>query len=41
MLTAIVYGLTPDEQWNARYNPGAPTHGTGWAPVLGVDRSRC
>jgi hypothetical protein len=22
MLTAIVYGLTPDEKWDARHNPG-------------------
>ena len=23
MLTAIVYGLTPDDKWAARHNPGA------------------
>ena len=35
-LCAIVYGLTPDERWDARHNPGAPMHATGWGPVLGV-----
>ncbi len=36
MLTAIVYGLTPDDKWAARYNPGQVPQATGWAPVLGV-----
>ncbi len=36
MLTAIVYGLSPDEKWSARYNPDAPARSTGWVPVLGV-----
>lgn len=36
MLHAIVYGLTPDEKWDARHNPGAPVHATRWGPVLGV-----
>ncbi len=36
MLAAIVYGLTPDEKWDARHNPGAPVHATRWGPVLGV-----
>ena len=36
MLCAIVYGLTPDEKWDARHNPGQPTHATRWAPVLGA-----
>ena len=36
MLTAIVYGLTPDEKWDARHNPGQPPQATGWTPVLGV-----
>jgi hypothetical protein len=36
MLTAIVYGLSSDEKWAARYNPDAPPRPTGWAPVLGV-----
>lgn len=36
LLTAIVYGLTPDERWDQRHNPGqAPRH-TRWGPVLGV-----
>jgi hypothetical protein len=36
MLCAIVYGLTPDERWDARHNPGQPVHPTRWAPVLGA-----
>jgi hypothetical protein len=36
MLTAIVYGLTPDEKWAARHNPGQLPQPTGWTPVLGV-----
>jgi hypothetical protein len=36
MLMAIVYGLTPDDKWAARYNPQVPPRPTGWAPVLGV-----
>ncbi len=36
MLTAIVYGLTPDEKWAERHNPGQPARATGWLPVLGV-----
>ena len=35
-LCAIVYGLTPDERWDARHNAGGPMHPTGWGPVLGV-----
>ena len=33
--TAIVYGLTPDARWAARF-PGAAVQRTGWGPVLGV-----
>lgn len=36
MLCAIVYGLTPDEKWDARHNPGQPVHPTAWGPVLAV-----
>ena len=36
MLAAIVYGLTPDEKWQARHNPGQPVQDTRWGPVLGV-----
>jgi hypothetical protein len=36
MLVAIVYGLTADEKWDARFNPGQPVHATRWAPVFGV-----
>jgi len=36
MLHAMVYGLTPDETWDARHNPGRPVRRTGWAPIFGV-----
>ena len=36
MLHAIVYGLTPDERWDARHNPGLEPRRTGWGPVLAV-----
>jgi hypothetical protein len=36
MLTAIVYGLTPDEAWNQRFNPSGPQHRSGWAVIIGV-----
>ncbi|WIT10562.1 hypothetical protein PFX98_16800 [Paucibacter sediminis] len=36
MLTGIVYGLTPDEKWDAHRNPGQPPRRTGWAPIIGV-----
>ena len=36
MLTAILYGLTPDERWAERHNPGLPVRATGWGPVIGV-----
>ena len=36
MLAAIVYGLTPDERWDARHNPGSAVHDTRWAPIFGV-----
>ncbi len=35
-LSAIVYGLTPDERWDARHNPGQHGPGSGWGAVLGV-----
>ncbi|TAK93735.1 MAG: hypothetical protein EPO09_11655 [Aquabacterium sp.] len=41
MLQAILYGLTPDEKWHARFNPQlaaspdmAPS--SGWPAVIGV-----
>lgn len=34
MLHAIVYGLTSDEKWAARY--AQPLQATGWGPVLAV-----
>ncbi|WP_428418024.1 hypothetical protein [Methylibium sp.] len=36
MLAAIVYGLTPDERWNARYNAGVASRPSGWLAVFGV-----
>lgn len=36
MLTAIVYALTPDEKWNARYNPVGRSSRSGWAVVIGA-----
>ena len=36
MLHAIVYGLTPDDQWNARFNDGSPSPPSGWPAVAGV-----
>jgi hypothetical protein len=37
MLSAIRYGLTPDEQWNARFDsaPGTTSDAT-WVTILGV-----
>ncbi len=34
MLAGIVIALTPDEKWDARYNPEQTARPTGWAPVL-------
>jgi TM2 domain-containing membrane protein YozV len=36
MLAAIVYGLMPDEKWNARFNPQGKTHQAGWGVVIAV-----
>jgi hypothetical protein len=36
MLRAIVIGLTPDEQWNRRFNSGARPHQSNWFTVIGV-----
>lgn len=39
-MNAIVYGLTPAEKWNARFNPqadvSAPAGRTRWATIIGV-----
>ena len=39
-LTAIVYGLKTREDWNARFNPGAPADaaagGTRWATIFAI-----
>jgi TM2 domain len=37
LLCAIVYGLTPDERWDARHNAGnVGTPASGWGAVIGV-----
>jgi hypothetical protein len=37
MLSAIVHGLTNDERWRERYNPGeAEPEASGWAVVIAV-----
>jgi hypothetical protein len=36
MLSAIVYGLTSDERWAQRHDPGHPAQATRWGPVLGA-----
>ena len=34
MFSAIFIALTPDEKWDARFNPAGPPSATGWGPVL-------
>jgi hypothetical protein len=36
MLHAIVYGLTADERWDTRHNPGQTGQPTRWGPILAV-----
>lgn len=36
MLQAIVYGLTPDDKWDQRYNAGRPGTPSGWPAVIAV-----
>jgi hypothetical protein len=36
LLGGIIYGLTPDERWNTRFNAGRPASTSGWAAVIGV-----
>ena len=36
LLSGIVYGLMPDERWNARFNPGRAAESSGWGAVIGV-----
>ncbi len=36
MLTAILYGLMPDEKWNARYNPGGSARSMPLLDVIGA-----
>ncbi len=36
MLAAIIYGLTPDERWSARFAADGAVQHTGWGPVIGV-----
>ncbi len=37
MLAALICGLTPDEKWHARFNPGRDDPpASGWTAILGV-----
>jgi hypothetical protein len=36
MLSAILYGLTPDERWDERFNAEGDTSRSGWGAVIGV-----
>lgn len=36
MFAAIVYGLTPDERWNARFHPQDASRRSSWLAVLGA-----
>ena len=36
MVSALVYGLMPDERWNARYNAGLTPRSSSWLAVFGV-----
>lgn len=36
LLGGIVYGLMPDERWNARFNGGRSVSVGGWPAVIGV-----
>lgn len=36
LLSGIVHGLTPDERWNARFNPQQPASPAGWGTIIGV-----
>jgi hypothetical protein len=36
LLGGIVYGLMPDERWNARFNPRQPAPPARWGAIIGV-----
>jgi len=36
LISGIVYGLTPDERWNAHFNPRRPAAPAGWGAIIGV-----
>lgn len=36
MLHAIVYGLTSDERWDARWRPKGPPSASGWPAIFAV-----
>lgn len=36
MMMAIIYGLTSDEKWDARFNPAGPASRSGWLAIIGV-----
>lgn len=36
MFRAILYGLTPDEKWDARFRPQGPASASGWGVVIAL-----
>ncbi len=36
MAHAVLYGLTSDERWDARYNPDQEPRATRWGPIIAV-----
>jgi TM2 domain-containing membrane protein YozV len=36
LISGIVYGLMPDDRWNARFNPARPAGPSGWGTIIGV-----
>lgn len=36
LLGGIIYGLMPDERWNARFNAGRPVSTGDWPAIIGV-----
>jgi hypothetical protein len=36
MLAGIIIGLTPDERWQARFNPGTTLRASGWSAIIAV-----
>ena len=36
MVSALVLGLTSDDQWQERFNPSGPVRPSGWIVIIGV-----